>query len=150
MNFEAAAMTSKEAAVAVWRALGSGDADRIRSVLADDVEWRAPPENATAVALGVTHHMVGAEAIVRFILDDYPRLFPNGMEIEPISVTAEGDRVIFEQRHSATLANGRAYALDYVFIFEMAGSRVRRIREYMDARSGYHQIFGTATPGRIA
>lgn len=150
MNFEAAAMTSKEAAVTVWRALGSGDADRIRSVLADDVEWRAPPENATAVALGVTHHMVGAEAIVRFIRDDYPRLFPNGMEIEPISVTAEGERVIFEQRHSATLTNGRAYALDYVFIFEMAGSRVRRIREYMDARSGYHQIFGAATPGRIA
>ena len=82
-------MTSKEAAVAVWRALGSGDADRIRAVLADDAEWRAPPDNATAVALGVPHHMIGPEAIVRFILDDYPRLFPTGMHIEPISVTAE-------------------------------------------------------------
>ncbi|WP_439566799.1 nuclear transport factor 2 family protein [Sphingopyxis sp.] len=142
-------MTSKEAAIAVWRAFGSGDADRIRAVLADDVEWCAPPENATAVALGVTHHMVGPDAIIGFIRDDYRRLFPGGMQVDPISVTAEGERVIFEQRQSATLANGRAYALDYVFVFEMAGPRVRRIREYMDARSGHDQVFGTAAAGRI-
>lgn len=142
-------MTGKEAAEAVWRALGSGDAERMRAVLADDVEWHAPPGNATAVALGVTHHMIGPDAIIRFMLDDYPRLFPNGMQVDPISVTAEGERVIFEQRHRAILANGRPYALEYIFVFEMAGPRVRRIREYMDARSGYDQIFGAAPPGRI-
>ena len=143
-------MESKEAAIAVWHAFGSGDAASIRAVLTDDAEWRAPVRNATAVALGVTDHMIGAEAITRFILDDYPRLFSNGMQIDPISLTAEGDRVVFEQRQSATLAGGRPYALDYVFIFEMQGARVRRIREYMDTKSGYEQVFGPAPDAAIA
>lgn len=143
-------MDSKQAALAAWRAFGSGDAGRIRAVLTDDAEWRAPAGNATAVALGVTDHMIGAEAIARFILDDYPRLFSGGMQVEPISVTAEGERVVFEQRQRATLANGRAYALDYVFIFEMQGARVQRVREYMDTRSGYAQVFGAAPAAAIA
>ena len=105
-------MDSKEAALAVWRAFATRDAERIRAVLTDDAEWRAPARNATAVALGVSDHMVGADAIVRFILDDYPRLFSGGMRIAPISLTAEDERVVFEQRQSATLANGRDYALD--------------------------------------
>lgn len=142
-------MDSKQAALAVWLAFATRDADRIRAVLTDDAEWQAPAGNATAAALGVTHYMVGAEAIVRFILDDYPRLFCNGMRIEPISLTAEGNRVVFEQRQSATLAGGRDYALDYVFIFEMQGARVRRIREYMDSRSGHEQIFGSAPSAPI-
>lgn len=135
-------MESKEAALAVWRAFATRDADRIRAVLTDDAEWKAPPGNATARALGVTDHMIGADAIVRFILDDYPRLFSNGMRIEPISLTAEGNRVVFEQRQIATLSNGRDYRLDYVFIFEMQGTRVRYIREYMDTKSGHDQVFG--------
>lgn len=140
---------SKQAALAVWRAFASRDAEQMRAVMTDDVEWRAPPGNATAAALEVTHHMVGPDAIIRFILDDFRRLFPGGMQVEPISVTAEGDRVIFEQRQSGTLAHGGAYALDYVFIFEMAGHRVRQIREYMDTRSGHEQIFGAASADPI-
>ena len=143
-------MQSKEAALAVWRAFATRDAERIRSVLTEDVEWRAPRNNATAIALGVTDHMVGADAIVRFILGDYPRLFCNGMRVEPISVTAEGERVVFEQRQSAKLANGREYALDYIFIFEMKGTRVQRIREYMDTKSGHEQVFGRAPAEQIA
>ena len=143
-------MTSKEAAIAAWRAFATGDAAQICAVLAEDAEWRAPPRNATAIALGVTDHMIGADAIARFLIDDYPRLFSNGMRVEPISLTAEGNRVIFEQRQSATLANGCDYALDYVFIFEMHGARVRYIREYMDMKSGYDQVFGSAPADRIA
>lgn len=142
-------MTGKDAAMAAWRAFATRDARQIRAVLTDDAEWRAPVRNATAVALGVTDHMVGAEAIARFIVDDYPRLFCNGMRVEPISLTAEGDRVVFEQRQSARLANGRDYVLDYVFIFEMQGARVRRIREYMDTKSGQDQVFGPEPAGRI-
>ncbi|HEV2598655.1 nuclear transport factor 2 family protein [Sphingopyxis sp.] len=137
-------MDSKQAALGVWQAFATRDADRIRAVLTDDAEWRAPPGNATTLALGATHHMIGADAIVRFILDDYPRLFCNGMRIEPISLIAEDNRVVFEQRQIAKLVGGRNYALDYVFIFEMQGSRVRRIREYMDTRSGHEQVFGGA------
>lgn len=142
-------MQGKEAAFAIWRAFATRDADAIRAVLTEDVEWRAPPRNATAIALGVTDHMIGPDAIIRFILEDFPRLFSAGMRVEPISVTAEGERVVFEQRQSATLANGRRYAIDYVFIFEMKGTRVHRIREYMDTQGGRDQVFGSAPAGQI-
>jgi uncharacterized protein len=131
---------TRRAAIGVWHAFKSRDPRRMREVLTDDVEWFAPPGNATATALSVTHHMVGPDAIIGFLLEDFPRLFSNGMSIEPLSVTAEGDRVVFEQRQSATLSNGRAFDLIYVFIFEMSGERVRRIREYMDTYSGHLQV----------
>lgn len=143
-------MDTKAAAIAVWDAFKSRDRDRIASVLTDDVEWIAPPGNATAAALGVTNHMIGPNAIADFIIDDMPRLFSNGIQFEPISVTAEGNLVVFEQVQSAVLSNGRSYRNIYVFIFEMAGSKARRIREYMDTLNGSRMVFGEAEPGCIA
>lgn len=142
-------MDTRQAAMNVWKAFASRDADTIHSVLTEDVEWIAPRRNATAVALGVTDHMIGQEAISSFLLGDLPRLFSRGIEIAPISVTVEGDRAVFEQTQRATLANGRTYENDYLFIFEMVGSRVRRIREYMDTLGGYAMVFGDGPAEQI-
>lgn len=132
-----------------WSALFSRDPARIEDAVAEDVEWIAPPGNATAVALGVTHHMIGPKAICRFILDDVRRLFSNGIEVEVLSITAGDDRVIFEQRQTALLANGRNFDLIYVFIFEVAGGRVRQVREYMDTHKGHRMVFGDQEPRQI-
>ena len=142
-------MNVKQAAADVWKAFASGDEETIHAVLTEDVEWIAPKQNATAVALGVTDHMVGREAISSFLINDLRRLFSNGLSIEPISITAEGDRIVFEQRQTAVLANGRTYDNSYVFIFEMVGSQVRRIREYMDTLGGHEMVFGAAGPRQI-
>lgn len=133
----------------VWQAFMSRSEASIHEVLTEDVEWIAPKANATAVALGVTEHMVGRSAIAGFILNDFPRLFSNGMDIETVSVTAQDNRVVFEQRQTAILANGRTYDNVYVFIFEMEGVRVRRIREYMDTHGGYQMVFGENAPSKI-
>ncbi|WP_223167591.1 hypothetical protein [Nonomuraea sp. SYSU D8015] len=45
----------------------------IAGFFAQDAEWLAPPGNATAAALGATHHMVGREAVVHFLTIDFPR-----------------------------------------------------------------------------
>jgi ketosteroid isomerase-like protein len=140
-------MDTKASAINVWRAFASRDRSTIESVLAEDVEWIAPPRNATAVALGVSDHMVGPSAIADFILRDFRRMFPNGIQIEPVSITAEGDRVVFEQRQIAVLANGRHYDLAYVFIIEMSSGKARRIREYMDTYNGHRMVFGGEPPG---
>lgn len=137
--------STRSAAMGVWQAFMRRDPSAIRAVLTDDVEWFAPPGNATATALGVTHHMVGPDAIIQFIIDDFGRLFPNGLKIDPLTVTTEENRVVFEQRQSATLINGRAFDLTYVFIFEMHEGCVRRIREYMDTYDGHRQVFGSVT-----
>lgn len=148
-NLRSEQVDTKQAATNVWKAFASRDAATIHSVLTEDVEWIAPKRNATAVALGVTDHMVGQEAISSFLTQDLRRLFSNGLKIEPISLTVEGDRVVFEQRQTAVLSNGRAYDNCYVFIFEMVGLRVRRIREYMDTFGGHEMVFGDAKPTKI-
>jgi uncharacterized protein len=142
-------MDTKTAAANVWAAFKSRDRDQIRQVLTEDVEWIAPPNNATAVALGVTDHMIGQDAIADFLLNDLPKLFNNGIAIEHITVTVEGERVIFEQMQTAILVNGRHYKNAYMFVFEMKGDRVRRIREYMDTWNGYRMMFGDDQPGCI-
>jgi ketosteroid isomerase-like protein len=137
------AKRSKDAANAFWAALFSRNPDQIRRSVTPDVEWKAPPGNATAVALGVTHHMVGPDAIIKFVLEDFRRLFSNGMEIERISLTAEQNRVVFEQKQTAILVDGQKFDLDYVFIIETLNGKVARIREYMDTRSGHIMVFGS-------
>jgi hypothetical protein len=134
--------SSKEIVARFWKALFSRDPEHIRSAVTPDVEWTAPPENATAVALGITHHMIGPDAIIKFVVEDFRRLFSNGMNVDIISVTAEENRVVFEQKQRATLAQGQQFDLDYVFIFETRDGRVSRVREYMDTRKGHMMVFG--------
>jgi ketosteroid isomerase-like protein len=141
---------SKQAALDVWRAFATRDPAAIRAVLTEDFEWLAPPLNATAVALGKTHHMVGPDAVVRFITVELPRLFARDVSLDITRVIGEGPVVVLEQRLRATLCNGRAYDNDYCFVLEMSGPRVRRMREFMDTRRGYERVFGDAPPGRIA
>jgi len=147
-NEQSQSLTPREIVKAYWAALFSRDPAKIRAAVTQDVEWLAPPANATAVALGVTHHMVGPDAIIKFILEDFRRLFSNGMEIDVISSTAEGNRVVIEQRQRATLAGGQDFDLVYVFIFETADGKVSRIREYMDTFGGHAIVFGAGEAPR--
>jgi ketosteroid isomerase-like protein len=139
----------KAAAAAVWRAFATRDAAQVRAVLTEDVEWLAPADNATAIALSGSHHMIGPEPIVDFLTRRFGTLFVSDVASEVRQCYADGNTVIFERRISATLASGRRYDNDYCFILEMAGSRVRRIREYMDTHKGHQQIFGDSAPGAL-
>jgi ketosteroid isomerase-like protein len=84
-------------------------------------------------------------AIVTFMAYDYPRYFTN-VVFEPRSMVCEGDVVLAEHRMSATLPNGRAYVNDYCFAYEVADDRVTAIRDYMDTRGGWLQVFGGDQP----
>jgi ketosteroid isomerase-like protein len=55
----------KDIVLNAWKTFSSRDADRIAALFTDDAEWIAPKGNATAVALGHTDHMIGAQAIAR-------------------------------------------------------------------------------------
>jgi ketosteroid isomerase-like protein len=125
-----------------WRAFASHDADRISAVLAEDAEWTAPVGNATAVALEAPSHMVGREAIVRFLCEDFPRLFARDVTVTFHGFHAEGERVVVEETMTATLADGRPYANDYCFVFELRDGLIHRVREYMDTARGHRLLFG--------
>ena len=65
------------------------------------------------------------------------------------TVTAEGDVVVVEHRLSAVLPNGRPYVNDYCFVYEVRDGKVLRIREYMDTRGGWAQVFGEGEPVQL-
>jgi len=139
--------SAKEAATAVWQAFASRNPDVIRNVLSEDVIWKAPQDNATQVALGLPADMLETrDGIVAFVVDHFRRLFPEGAQFDFTKVIAEGDTVVFEQRMRATAVNGRSYDNCYCWIFEMDGTCVRRIREYMDTYGGYRMLFGGESP----
>jgi uncharacterized protein len=131
-----------------FQALASSDPDRISAAFTEDAEWLSPPENATAVALGATHHMVGRNAIARFFSEDLPRLFARDVAIAVHGLHAGGDRVTVEATLTATLAGGNRYVNDYCFVFELRDGLIHRVREYVDTARGYRMIFGDSLPGR--
>jgi ketosteroid isomerase-like protein len=127
-----------------WRAFASHDADQISAVFTDDAEWLAPAGNATAVALDGPSHLVGKEAIVRFLADDFSRLFARDVTVEFHGFLVDGERVVVEETMTATLANGNHYANDYCFVFELRDGLIHRVREYMDTARGHRMVFGEA------
>ncbi|TVZ05945.1 hypothetical protein EAS64_00255 [Trebonia kvetii] len=80
--------------------------------------------------------------------NDIARFF-GGARNEFLTVAAESDVVVVEHRLSATLPNGRPYVNDYCFVYEVRDGKVRAIREYMDTRGGWAQVFGEGEPVQL-
>ncbi|MFG1792590.1 nuclear transport factor 2 family protein [Nocardia sp. NPDC049149] len=125
-----------------WKAFATHDFDTIAAFFTEDAEWLAQPENATAVFLNGTHHMVGRAAIADFIANGFSKLFAQDVAIDFRGFYAEGDRVIVEETMRATLSNGNAYHNDYCFVFELRDGLIHRVREYMDTARGHRMVFG--------
>lgn len=142
---------SKAAVVRLYQAYASRDPERIAAALADDVTWIAPPGNATQVALGLGRaddagppdgsNTLDKAMILDFMVNHFRRLFTEVSNDIRLMI-AEGDHVVTEARLAATLANGRRYVNDYCFVYRVADGRVSEIREYMDTRGGWVQVFG--------
>lgn len=134
-------MTSaKDIVLNAWKTFATRDADRIAALFTDDAEWIAPKGNATAVALDHADHMIGAQQIARFIAQKMHKMFSQ-VDIAFRGVYADGDVVIVEERMRAKLPDGRPYENDYCFVFTVAGTRIRKVREYMDTRKGWRMVF---------
>lgn len=146
-------MNAKQTVTALYAAYASGDAARITALLHEDVVWTAPAGNATQVALGLGRpedagapfgsNVLGRRQIVQFMAHNLARLFSN-VKNEFRTMVAEEDLVFVEHRFSGVLPNGRSYVNDYCFAFQLRDGKVWRIREYMDTRGGWAQVFGDA------
>ena len=133
---------NKQAIVDAWRTFGSREPQRIAAVFTVDAEWLAPKGNATALALSFTDHMIGRDVIVRFLAEEFHKLFVENVSVEFHRIYCDGHTVILEGRMQATLANGRKYDNNYCFFFELTGGRISKVREYMDTQKGRECIFG--------
>ncbi|MEW9556273.1 nuclear transport factor 2 family protein [Nonomuraea sp. NPDC050783] len=135
---------NRELVKRAWRSFATRDKELIASFFAQDAEWLAPPANATAVALGGTHHMVGREAVVHFLTVDFPRMFVADVAVDFRGFYADGEVVVVEETMQATLADGNAYRNDYCFVFELRDGSIHRVREYTDTARGHRMVFGDA------
>jgi uncharacterized protein len=151
-------VSPKETVAALYAAYASGDPKRISDLLHKDVIWVAPPGNATQVALGLgAPEEAGApngsnnldhREIVQFMAYNFARFFQSAKN-QFHSMIAEGNMVFAEHRISATLPNGRQYVNDYCFAYEVRDGKILHIREYMDTRGGWVQVFGSEEPGAL-
>ncbi|QES42088.1 ketosteroid isomerase [Streptomyces venezuelae] len=144
MSEQSRSVQSRTLVKNAWKAFAGHDAERIAAVFTEDAEWLAPPENATAVALEGPGHLVGRDAIVRFLAVDFPRFFVRDVAVTFHGFYADGDRVTVEETMTATLANGNHYANDYCFVFELQDGLIHRVREYMDTARAHRMVFGGA------
>jgi ketosteroid isomerase-like protein len=136
---------SKQHVIDAWQAFATRDPNRVSAVFTPDAEWFAPPDNATAVALGGTSHLVGRDRIVRFLTAEFGTIFVADVAIDFRGVYADDETVIVEERMRATLANGRHYDNDYCFVFELEHGLITRVREYMDTQRAA-ACFAAPTP----
>jgi uncharacterized protein len=131
-----AELPGRQRAAAVWAAFATRDPDQISAVLTPDAEWLAPPDNATALAIDGTSHLIGRDRIVRFLTREFGTVFVADHTFDVAAMFADGDVVITEARMTSTLPRGGHYENDYCFIFEFSGGHLHRVREYMDTRRG--------------
>jgi len=132
---------NKEIVIEAWKIFKTRDFQRIADLFAEDAEWIAPKGNATAVALSVTNHMVGKEAIANFLSAGVHRLFKD-MCIEFHTIVADGNTVVVEETTSAILPDRKVYKNDYCFFFVLQQGKITQVREYMDTYKGHQIIFG--------
>ena len=125
-----------------WKAFASRDPERIAAASTEDAQWRTPPGNATAKALGHFEHVLDRKTIVHFMAHEFRALFVKDVQLTFTNLMSQGATAVLEHRLQATLASGRHYDNDYCFVIEVKEGRIHRMREYMDTRRGFRCIFG--------
>lgn len=151
-------MRPKDIVLSLYKAYAKGDPEKISELLHEDVVWVAPPGNATQVAFGLGNpedagppngsNNLDRKQIVQFMAFNFSRFF-SAAKNDFRCVVSEGNIVFVEHRLSARMPNGRRYVNDYCFAYEIRDGKVWAIREYMDTRGGWAQVFGHAEPKRL-
>jgi uncharacterized protein len=123
---------NKQVAVGWFNAISEGKLDQALAVMADDIDfWIAP----STIASG-THDKQGFMRLVENLgkKSAGPLTFAIG------EVMAEDDRVHVTAKGHMPLKNGKVYATDYSFLFEIRDGVIVRAREYIDT-SHYNDVF---------
>jgi ketosteroid isomerase-like protein len=107
-----------------FAALSSGDVAKLALLYAEDFEiW-------TAGTLPFSGTRGKAEALAG--MDFVASLFPEGLRLEILAMTAEGERVAVEAESHGIHASGRPYHNQYHFLVVIRDGKIRRFKEYMD------------------
>jgi ketosteroid isomerase-like protein len=117
---------NKQLVTRTWRTLMRWELDEALESFADDVTWFL-----TGAMPRVSGRHEGREA-VRKLFEGVKAAFPDGFDSEIRRVFGEDETVVVELVNRGTSVRGKPYENEYCFVFELAGGKIRAVREYVD------------------
>ena len=121
-----ASIDPKGVAERFFATFSTGDVDRILDGLADDATWWV---SGTIDGMSGTNSKQQLGALLRAVAPMYKL---GALRITPSSMISEGNLVAVEAESFAELTSGKTYNNLYHFFVEIAGDKVRRVKEYSD------------------
>ena len=115
--------TEQEIVATFLERFGAGDYDAAFDLMADDGTWTIPGRSPFA---GTQSRDEVKESILGFMA-----LMPDGFGIEPTDWTVEGARVAVEAVGRGQVDNGKTYANQYHFLFQVEGGKIQAVKEYV-------------------
>lgn len=115
---------NKKTAEKFMVALSSGDVDTLRSVSTSDLIAITP--GTAALSDERSHEVIMASAAV------FPLITQNGLRVEILNMTAEGDRVAMQWNGHSTMKDGTEYNNHYHNLFFFRDGKVCKMVEYCD------------------
>ncbi len=112
-----------------FSSLGKGDAAGVAACFGDDAVVWTPGDNWYSGEHSPDEIQELSAAILA--------LFPDGLRIEPVALTCEGERIAVEATGEGRHVSGRIYRNSYHMLFVVRDGKIRVLKEYMDtARAG--------------
>jgi ketosteroid isomerase-like protein len=103
-----------------WEAFARGDMKKVFAAMPEDVTWKLPQG-------GRLH---GKQSILHLARASAGKL--RGYQTEIRRTHCDGDCVVLEMTNRAVTPDGKPYANDYCFVFDLEGGRIKAITEYTD------------------
>ena len=117
-------------------AFSRGDVEGVVNRMTEDATWWVS---------GTIQGMSGTYARLELatLLEGVKQVYKQGaLQIAPLSMIAEGDKVAVEAESFAELQNGRVYQNLYHFLFWVRDGKIAEVREYMDTMHAKDIFFG--------
>jgi len=112
-----------------FAAIGSGDKQRVLTLVAEDIEWIVPGEGW---ALAGTHRgHAGLAGVLKKASEEIEMTYP-----KPPEFVAQGDRVLVVGVATGKIrATSKPFKDDFVFDITVRNGKLTKIREYVDTQA---------------
>ena len=109
--------------------IGSGNKQRLLSLVAEDIEWIVPGEDWPLAGTHRGH--AGLADVLQKASEEVEMTYP-----EPPEFVAQGDRVLVVGVATGKIkATNRAFKDDWVFAITVRNGKLTNIREYIDTQA---------------
>jgi ketosteroid isomerase-like protein len=126
-----------------FAAIGSGDQQRLLSVVAEDFEWIVPGEDWPLAGTHRGH--AGLADMLQKASAEVEMTYP-----EPPEFVAQGDRVLVVGVATGKIkATNKPFKDDWVFAITVRDGKVTKIREYIDTQALARASEMDASPGPL-